>query len=581
MKRLSKILLCLVLCMTLASCNSKKGSEEFSTFTKTLPAVFFQHQALEINFLFKDPETFGIKKDLYTLDFITLEDYKEYRNKVSDIIDEVDDYDYDALTEDQKITYDLLKAQDDATDMDDETAYYLTTNYFDIQSGIQAQLPMTLWNYKLHNQTSLDSFLATLNQAPDLFKQYTDLEITRQEKGFGMSQMIMDDVISSIHTIATTDQSYILTAINERIDNAEFVADDKKQSYKDEIKKAFDEKFIPAFAQAEKDLASIEIKTTGDGALSDYQGGKEYYESIVLDATGLDTMDDYMKLLDSAENDVQGDLFSIMKNNPELLGVLSNSEKLMESLTNLQYTTLTSTKDVISYLEEKISTGETFPAIKKLEYEMNIFPAAMKETSAAAAAYFISAFDDLSGTGESMLLNGEYDQSTFTTLAHESFPGHMYQNYYFKTVEHDILRSILQNTGYSEGWATYVEDQVCDFSDNPGLCHVMSANDRLTYAFVLRLDKKIHYDGVSKEEICKEMMDTFGLSEEAAQAQYKQLVELPGIFSNYYASLYRILQLQEKAEAAWKDDYSQLRFNKAILDLGPLPLDLLEKYLDL
>ena len=109
----------------------------------------------------------------------------------------------------------------------------------------------------------------------------------------------------------------------------------------------------------------------------------------------------------------------------------------------------------------------------------------------------------------------------------------------------------------------------------------MNVNNRKVYAYVLQLDKNIHYDGITREEALAELKNNFGLEGDDATKQYEQLLTLPGIFANYHASAFRIFDLKEKAKKAWKDEYSDLRFNQAVLDLGPLPMDLLEQYLDL
>lgn len=584
MKKIIKLLLCITLVVSLSGCGSKKGSEEFSTFTKALPAKILKQSSMDINFLFDKPENYGIKKKVYGLDFTSLSDYKAYVKDMETIVDELGEYDYDALNKDQKITYDLLQS---LVDNEDETpienSYYLTTNYFDVSSGVQANLPLSLWNYEFKNQKSLDSFLAILKESPTYFKKYTDLEATRQKKGYGLSKVYMDDVIKNLHTIATTDQTYILDATFEKIEQATFITDEKKQSYKDEITTYFNDSFLPAFAQAEKDLSSIKIEKKGDGELASYKYGKDYYEQYICDELGFDSIKEYSEYLDSTEKAVSNRVITLLRDYPELLTLMDDMDALQNRMETMNLTSLTNANDVIQSLEQTVNTGKDFPAIQKLEYTMHEIPASMKETTTAVAAYFISAFDDTSGKDENMMFNGTFSQSDYTTLAHESFPGHMYQNNYFKTVKHDILRDILSASAYSEGWATYVEQKSCDYSDDPAMCNFSNINNQLAYLMVLKLDKKIHYDGITREEAYAYMRENLSdeLSDEDLSKQYEQLLQNPGVFSKYYGGLYRILDLKDKAVKKWDDKYSDYRFNKAVLDLGALPMDLLGKYLKL
>lgn len=586
MKKLVKLLLCCAICLPLFGCgSSKKGSDEFAAYAKTLPAVLMESTGFDLNFFFDHPEKYGIKKDLYALDFMTLSDYKKQDKEYQKIEKALGDYDYDTLTKDQKITYDVLKAalkEDDNDKLTVEDRYYLTTNYFDVSSGIQSSLPFGLWNYEFKNQKSLDSFIAVLEQAPEMFKKYVAFEETRQKKGYGMSKAYMDNVLNSLHAINNSDQSYILNATYEKIDNADFIPADKKQSYKDTITQAFNDKFLQAFKQTEADLSNVKILKKGDGELASYKGGKKYYESIVTNSAGVDTMKEYTKYLDKETDRIQNRLMDVVDEYPELMSLMSDSSKIYEAISNAKYTDLTDSTEVINYLEQQISTGKDFPKIKKLDYQMNIIPDSMKETTTAAAAYYVSAFDDNSGKDENMILNGSFSQSDFTSVAHESFPGHMYQHNYFKTVKHNVLRDLLSDSTYTEGWATYIQGESCKYTKEPGVCELNSINDQLTYLYVLELDKKIHYDGYSREKAYAYMKENFGITNEAdLKAQYEQLLENPAVFTNYYVGLYQLLDLKEDAKDKWGNKYSDYRFHKAVLDLGPLPMNLLREYMKL
>lgn len=553
-----------------------KGSEEFQAYADSFPAILTEHISFDLNFLFEHPETYGIEKDIYTLDFISLEDYKSTMEKLEDKFAELDEYDYDQLNEDQKIVYRLMEYNAEDTGIDSETMYYLTTNYFDTNSGIQAQLPMTLWNYEFKNQKSVDSFLAVLKDAQSIFPKYVELEKIRQEKGFGISETYRKDVLDALHTINTTDQTYILDATNQKIDAVDFLNDAEKESYKAQIKTAFDEQFLPAFLACETALREMSIVKTGEGELASYPSGKEYYENIVCENAGVDTMKEYEKFLEEEEKNIIARLQDLMASYPELSKYFMDTDLLMEAFQNTEYTKSTTSLEVIETLEEAIANGEDFPKIKKLHYEMNQFPESMKDTTLAAAAYFLSAYDDTSGQDEHMILNGTFKQEDFTTIAHESFPGHMYQHNYFKTVEHHILRDLFSSNAYSEGWAKYIEGEVCDLSLDPAMCHLIDINNQLTYLTFLQLDKQIHYDGISRDDAYQFMKENFGVeSEEDLAQQYEQLLENPGIFSTYYASCYRLLGLKDQAKEAWGSEYSDLRFHEMILNLGPLPMKLL------
>lgn len=573
--KMIKAIICIGLLSSLLGCGSSKGKEEFSKLADSVPEILLEDASFDLNFLFDKPKDFGIKKHLYSLDYVTYEQFKKSNDQFEEVVDSLEDYDYSSLTKDQQITYDLL-AQEEDVDIALKSLYYLSTNYFDAGSGIQAQLPFSLWNYEFKNQKSLDSFLHVLKTSPTMFNKYVDFEKERQDKGYGMSQSYMDSVIENIHTINNTSQQYILDATYTKIDALTFLSNEEKQVYKDKVTNAFNESFLPAFQQVETSLQQVEVKTKKEGALKDYKDGKDYYASIVLSSSGFDSMKEYNEYLDEQEVKLLDALYEVIGEDHTLIDRIENENFLSE----IAYTDIASTQEVMKSLESSINSGENFPKIKDLDYEMLQIPESMKETTTAAAMYFISAYDDYSGQGETMLFNGTFDQANYSTIAHEGFPGHMYAHNYFKSVDHHILRDLLGSNAYAEGWATYIEGEITSYAKAPTDAKFAYINSALSYISILRIDKQIHYDGTTKEKVLETFKKNFGIEdEEIAIDQYEMLLQNPGVFVNYHVGSYRILDLKEEAKEAWGKEYSDKKFHKAILDLGPLPLDLLETYM--
>lgn len=53
-----------------------------------------------------------------------------------------------------------------------------------------------------------------------------------------------------------------------------------------------------------------------------------------------------------------------------------------------------------------------------------------------------------------------------STLAHEGFPGHLYQTTSFASCQPEDIRYLISCGGYVEGWATYVESCLPSYADN-------------------------------------------------------------------------------------------------------------------
>ena len=81
--------------------------------------------------------------------------------------------------------------------------------------------------------------------------------------------------------------SSVLTGLNESIDNLK-LGDDKTKQYKAELKKAFQEYFLPAYSDIIKTMKELDSSKNNTLGLSHMKNGKEYYELLFKQATGTD-----------------------------------------------------------------------------------------------------------------------------------------------------------------------------------------------------------------------------------------------------------------------------------------------------
>lgn len=92
----------------------------------------------------------------------------------------------------------------------------------------------------------------------------------------------------------------------------------------------------------------------------------------------------------------------------------------------------------------------------------------------------------------------------YTTLAHEGYPGHLYQTVTFEEHNTEPLRSILSFGGYTEGWATYVEMySFSTWAENPTLASLYQKDRSLMLGIASLLDIGIHYHGYSRSQVAQ------------------------------------------------------------------------------
>lgn len=172
----------------------------------------------------------------------------------------------------------------------------------------------------------------------------------------------------------------------------------------------------------------------------------------------------------------------------------------------------------------------------------------------------------------------------YTTLAHEGYPGHLYQTVYYQlyqTKKQDSpLRSILHYGGYVEGWALYTELYSFDYAgelltENTGnpsyssLYSVFADERRSQLSLFSLLDIAIHYYGITFER-ANEILSAYGITrQEQARNIYEYIVAEPTNYPKYYWGYLEFMKLKDMAKKKWGNSYSDYRFHQFVLQTGP------------
>jgi uncharacterized protein (DUF885 family) len=167
----------------------------------------------------------------------------------------------------------------------------------------------------------------------------------------------------------------------------------------------------------------------------------------------------------------------------------------------------------------------------------------------------------------------------YTTLAHEGYPGHLYQNVYFLSKKPNDLRSILSFSSYSEGWATYVEyySYTLDNGLDPELGKLLAHNTAITLGIYAYLDICINYEGWDKEATAKYLGTFYNVENtDIVDSIYNSLVENPTNYMEYYVGYLEIMEMRNTAERVLKDKFNLKDFHTFLLDVGPAPFSVIQ-----
>lgn len=208
------------------------------------------------------------------------------------------------------------------------------------------------------------------------------------------------------------------------------------------------------------------------------------------------------------------------------------------------------------------------------------------EKGAAGAQYQMAAMD---GSRPGVFVVNERDLNEtptwgMKTLAyHEGIPGHHFQISIAQQLKGlPYLRQLPLYTAYAEGWALYAERFAAEigmYKDDP-LGDLGRLQSEIFRAVRLVVDTGIHAKGWSCEQPIEYMTENTGMSATEVTTEIERYMALPGQASAYKVGELKILELRDRAQAAFGDKFSLKEFHAVILENGALPLTVLEKLVD-
>lgn len=160
--------------------------------------------------------------------------------------------------------------------------------------------------------------------------------------------------------------------------------------------------------------------------------------------------------------------------------------------------------------------------------------------------------------------------SLYTTLAHEGFPGHLYQNVCFYATNPPLLRRLLSYGGYTEGWATYAESLISELCKDDYAAASAAWLDRsLNLCIASLLDISIHAEGWNLEKAAAFLAD-FGMTDmTSVESLYQYIIENPGNYLRYYLGCLSFLDLRAMLRTELGKDFSLTDFHRWVLTTGP------------
>lgn len=552
--------------------SAQTEDQRFQTYTNELFRQELSGNTLSLHYTLKNPDTYHIMDTPVSLGSYQT-DASYVCASLENSLSLLHSYDKSKLSGNHQITYEILEAH--LTSSLRESQYLLYEEPLAPLTGTQAQLPVLLSEYQFYKKQDIDTYLALLGEIPEYFASILTFEEEKAKQGLFMSLSQADAIIEECETfINLQENNYLYSSFSERIQSLD-LSPKITDAYIEKNSDCIKQYVIPAYEQLKQGITSLRETGTNSGGLCHLPKGIPYYELLVATETG--SSRSIPELQQLTKKQIKEDLFSIQKT---LSDISDDQPSPSYDFFKSQGVVLEDSNPsaILSSLKSNLSGH--FPAPPDVNVQIKYVSKEM-ENYLSPAFYLIPAIDN---TEENIIYinNGHMsdDISLYTTLAHEGYPGHLYQTTYFAGQNPDPIRNLLDFGGYTEGWATYSEMLSYYFApiEKPQAT-LMQKNTSILLGLYALADMGIHYDGWS-------LFDTiaffrgYGITDtDAIEEIYDFILSDPANYLKYYIGYIEFLELKKEAITLWGEDFSQERFHKAVLDIGPAPFDLIRKHI--
>jgi uncharacterized protein (DUF885 family) len=556
--------------------DSEEALAEQKKFEEYLDESFKESvvsDTLTLHYTLADPESYGVEAPEATFGDtgVSEEDIASDKKETQDELDELQGFNYELLTSEQKFTYDVLENQ---LECNLESYDYVDLyEPFAYTSGLHSNLPVTMSEYTFYNTGDVEDYLSLLNQTGDLFQTYLDFEAEKAKKGYFMNNNNANEVIRQCNEfIANPEENLLIETFNDRIGDVPGITGDEITEYTQENYDAVMNVVIPAYENIINTFGDLKGTCKNEYGLSYYDNGKEYYEYLIRSKVGSDkTPDEIIELLESEISSAMTELYTLAYTDYEAYQAYYEDSDSMYEDADL--------KETIEYFEDCFA--DRFPEIPDIDF--NISPVHESLQDIVSPAFFMTPpIDDYTTNTIHTNLSDDTGNDLWSTLAHEGVPGHMYQFVYFLSHDPEPIRALLDFNGYQEGWATYVELMSYDYYEDYAYdtyADFEKVNSELSLLISARVEIGVNYEGWTLDDTA-DYLNNNGFNGDAASDLYDYVIAEPANYQMYILGWLEFKGLREEAEEALGDSFDEKEFHEVLLDAGPCQFFLLEKLVD-
>lgn len=557
----------LVFSLTISGCQQNQPQDAdsaFLTYTKMIFAQEVASNTVSLHYTLKNPEDYGIENVPVTFGTFVA-DEEVVHVSIENMRKSLSAFSYDDLSVQNQLTYDVIEYYLEMLETDIE--YLLYEEPLGLVSGIQTQLPVLLSEYQFYNENDVKTYLDLMQTTPEYFDSLIAFEKKKSEAGLFMADYAADTVIEQCNAFLDMgDSNYLISTFVDRINGLDELTEKEKSDYIQKNAFALQNYIYPSYSKLVSEIQKLKGTGKNEKGLCYLPEGKKYYEQVVKESTGSD------KSIPEMEDMTRRQIITDLEAMESVLGITAQEAQETFSMTE------TDPEAILSNLKMEIT--DTFPAEPETELQVKYVPEAMEE-HLSPAFYMIPAIDN---TEENVIYVNQAHMSNsltlFTTLAHEGYPGHLYQTVYYAGTDPDPLRNIFSFGGYVEGWATYAE--MCSYYLAPMTkeqATLLQKNSSIILGLYALADMGIHYEGWDRMDTVA-FFTNYGIKDtETIETIYELIIGSPGNYLKYYIGYVEFLNLKKEWVKEKGEEFSNKEFHEAVLSVGPAPFEVVEEYM--
>ena len=554
--------------LLLSACGTEEPGDQNEKFEEYTQEVFCNEvssNTINLHYTLKNPEDYGITD--YEVSLGSFEsDPDMIKVSAENMRQSLQEFSYEGLNLQNRITFDILEYQVKSAEKNAD--YVLYEEPLGLVSGVQTQFPVVMSEYRFYDRQDVETYLELLEMTGEYFDSLIKFEREKADAGLFMADYALDTVLEQCRAFLDMgDGNYLYSTFADRIGDVKKLTKEEKSNYIQDNALAVSDYVFPAYEKLISSLEELRGSGENEKGLVNLPDGADYYELVVRRSTGSDRSVEEME--DLTRRQITDDLEAM----EQVLGI--TTEEAQEAATSM-------TQDSAGLTLSKLQDGikEAFPEAPDTALEVKYVPEEMEE-HLSPAFYMIPAIDN---TGENVIyINRAHmndDLTLFTTLAHEGYPGHLYQTIYYESTDPDPVRSVMDFGGYVEGWATYAEMgsyYLTPLSREQAV--LLQKNSSIILGLYALADMGIHYEGWSRMDTVA-FFSNYGITDsETIERIYELIIGSPGNYLKYYIGYVEFLELKKDWAEEKGMGFSQKEFHEAVLKVGPAPFDIVEKYM--